>query len=109
MIIRPILAITPLALALAGCGGQSSSPSSATACNSVKWPQRVPDVVGANASDALTGALLCFNVTAAIAPDGHDILTDPANSAYKWKIASVSPARGTVSESEAITLRVKQG
>ncbi|WP_439676774.1 hypothetical protein [Embleya sp. MST-111070] len=65
-----------------------------TACYGQQWPQAVPNVVG---KDLSTGAdpLLCFEVAAATAPDGHDVMKDAANIAYQWTVKSMEPAAGT--------------
>ncbi|MFE9404960.1 hypothetical protein ACFYNY_25005 [Streptomyces sp. NPDC006530] len=99
-------------LLLAGCG---SSPepvpaktvgvaSPGTACTGKKWPQSVPPVMGTPLADAIDGPLLCFNITAAVAPDGHDALQDPANDT-DWIVTGTKPAAGTnVTEDQPVTL-----
>jgi hypothetical protein len=75
-------------------------------CNGLSWPQAVPvRLVGANLSDA-ANALGCFTFTA-IAPDGHNVLNDPANQVGNWAVTSVSPAVGTpVGKDTNVTLHV---
>ena len=98
---RPIP--TPLPLTHAPSG--PSLPASG--CTGLTWPQPIPrDLIGAGAEQAIDDALLCFTVEA-IAPDGHDIMTDPANDLTPWVITSVNPAPGTpVGEHDVITIHV---
>ncbi len=95
--------LTPLPVTHAPAG-PSLPPSG---CTGLTWPQPIPrDLIGASAKEAMTDALLCFTV-AAIAPDGHDIMTDPANDLTPWVITSVRPASGTpVGEHDVITIHV---
>ncbi|MFC0438744.1 hypothetical protein [Kutzneria buriramensis] len=83
--------------------GPSLPPSG---CTGLKWPQPVPaGLVGANLSDA-SNALMCFTVSA-IAPDGHDVMNDPANQAGQWVVTSVNPPAGTaVAANTTITMHV---
>jgi len=94
---------TPLPLTHAP-SGPSLPPSG---CTGLTWPQPIPrDLIGAGAKQAIDDALLCFTV-AAIAPDGHDIMTDPANDLTPWVIISVRPASGTpVGGHDVITIHV---
>jgi len=84
--------------------GPSLPPSG---CTGFTWPQPIPrDLIGTSAKQAIDDALLCFTV-AAIAPDGHDIMTDPANDLTPWVIISVRPASGTpVGGHDVITIHV---
>jgi hypothetical protein len=51
--------------------------------------------------------LICLNVAAVTAPDGHDVMNDPASQAYSWRITSMSPPPGTpVAETQPSTLTV---
>jgi len=95
--------LTPLPVTHAPSG--ASLPASG--CTGLTWPQPIPrDLIGASAKQAIDDALLCFTV-AAIAPDGHDIMTDPANDLTPWVITSVNPAPGTpVGEHDVITIHV---
>lgn len=95
-------------LPIAGCS--SSTPKAdgraTTACDNKTWPQPVPVVIGKPLTDAVDGPLLCFNITKATAPDGHDALQDPANDT-DWTVAGTTPAVGTlVAEKQSITLTV---
>jgi len=84
--------------------GPSVPPSG---CTGLTWPQPIPrDLIGASAKEVITDALLCFTV-AAIAPDGHDIMTDRANDLTPWVVTSVRPASGTpVGRDDVITIHV---
>jgi len=94
---------TPLPVTHAPAG-PSLPPSG---CTGLTWPQPIPrDLIGASAKQAMTDALVCFTV-AAIAPDGHDIGTDPANDLTPWIITTVRPASGTpVGRDDVITIHV---
>ncbi|MEU0940090.1 PASTA domain-containing protein [Embleya sp. NPDC005971] len=77
-----------------------------TACFGQQWPQPVPDVVGRDLSSG-TDPLLCYQVAAATAPDGHDVMQDPGNTARLWTITAMNPRAGTpVEPTTPITLTV---
>jgi hypothetical protein len=102
-----IVSIAAAVLLLTAC---SSAPKAdgrpATICDAKAWPQPVPVVAGKLLTDTVDGPLLCFNVTEATAPDGHDALQDPANDT-DWTITGVTPAAGTrVTEKQPIALTV---
>ncbi len=65
-----------------------------SAVTAFRW---IPNAVG-KALEFLDDdpVLICLNIAAAIAPDGHDADNDPARDAQWWKITSMSPPAGTV-------------
>jgi hypothetical protein len=77
-------------------------------CDAKKWPLPLPSAVGRKLDFLdVDPVLICLNVAAATAPDGHDTMNDPDNRAYGWRITSMSPAPGTpVAETQPITLTV---
>ncbi|MEV0090445.1 hypothetical protein [Streptomyces sp. NPDC050738] len=90
-----------------------STPTTGTVCSNTKWPQRIPDAAGRNLTDVTLGkpgdssALTCFNVTQAVAPDGHNVLDDAGDDVQAWTVKSSTPAAGTtVDEDTPITLRL---
>jgi hypothetical protein len=101
-------------LLLAGCAvnhAQGGSPitaptSDAQLCAAQSWPRPLPPVTGLDLTQADDGALTCFHRLRALAPDGHDVMTDqgPAASAA-WTINAMNPPAGTrVGPSDTITL-----
>ena len=87
-----------------------TAQTAAQACAAQAWPQPVPNVVGQNLSDAGGGVLTCFALARATAPDGHDVMNDPASEAYRWRIVSLSPPVGTlVALNTPIMLTLIQG
>ncbi|MFE9407752.1 hypothetical protein ACFYN0_02980 [Streptomyces sp. NPDC006704] len=104
-----VVLVAAASLILAGCssGPPKADGRPATACENKTWPQKIPAVVGKPLTDAVDGPLLCFNITRATAPDGHDALQDSTTDATQWIINSVTPAAGTrVTEHQAVTLTV---
>jgi hypothetical protein len=95
-------------LLLTGCSSQPKADGrAATACMGKTWPQQLPAVVGKPLTDAVSGPLLCFNITEAASPDGHKALNDSTTQAADWTITGITPAAGTsVTEKQAITLTV---
>lgn len=102
------------ALLLAGCAvnhAQGGSPitaptSDAQLCAAQPRPRPLPPVTGLDLTQAADGALSCFDRLRALAPDGHDVMTDqgPAPSAA-WTINAMNPPAGTrVGPSDTITL-----
>lgn len=90
---------------------QTPSPSApaltdAEICNAQSWPRPVPAVDGQILAQALRGSLACFNVTAATAPDGHDVRQSPSGDVTAWRITSISPASGRpIGKTDPVTLR----
>ncbi|MFE9558951.1 hypothetical protein ACFYMW_30665 [Streptomyces sp. NPDC006692] len=79
----------------------------ATACDAKTWPQPIPAVIGKPLVDAVSGPLLCFDITTATAPDGHNALDDSTTDAARWTISKTTPASGThVTEHQAVTLQL---
>ncbi|MET7776308.1 hypothetical protein ABZU94_10475 [Streptomyces mirabilis] len=103
---------------LAACGSttpaKTSKPSPSYAADSVTarchaqhWPQSMPDVTGKR-FDPLGKDLQCFDNITALAPDGHDVMNDPANETAVWIVTSSRPGRGAqVSLSTRITLELR--
>lgn len=77
-------------------------------CDAMPWPLPLRETVGQTVNVFTDDpVLICLNVAAATAPDGHDVQNDPAMAAYHWRITSMSPPAGTlVPETQAITLKV---
>jgi hypothetical protein len=49
-------------------------------CDAKKWPLPLPVAVGKNLEFLDDDpVLICLNVAAATAPDGHDVMNDPAS------------------------------
>ncbi|QSE86574.1 hypothetical protein [Rhodococcus koreensis] len=78
-------------------------------CDREPWPLQLPDVQGLDFNTASTDTLFCFNLTVATAPDGHDVMNDPANSTYEWFISNESPQPGTpMDRSTPVTLQLRR-
>ncbi|MFD7539885.1 hypothetical protein [Streptomyces sp. NPDC059819] len=95
-------------LLLTGCNDSQPKADGrpGTACDAKTWPQHIPDVIGTPLTDVVDGPLLCFNITEAAAPDGHDTLQDPTADT-DWIITGSEPAAGTpVTKDQPITLTV---
>jgi hypothetical protein len=102
------------ALLLAGCAvnhAQGRSPitaptSDAQLCAVQSWPRPLPAVTGLDLTQAADGALTCFDRLRALAPDGHDVMTDHGRAASAgWTITAMTPPAGTrVGHSDTITL-----
>lgn len=77
-------------------------------CKAMHWPMPLPPTVGYNLEHLDKDTILtCFDNITASAPDGHDVMNDPVNWAYTWKITSMSPPAGTmVLMHQLITLTV---
>jgi hypothetical protein len=73
----------------------SYAPGSIEArCRALHWPQRMPDVSNQEL-DPLSKQLRCFDNLNALAPDGHDVMDDPANEAHRWTVATSRPGADT--------------
>ncbi|WP_037626225.1 hypothetical protein [Streptomyces aureus] len=116
-----IVAVTVLlASVLGACGSaaQTESPKSSPSyaadsvdarCRAQDWPQPMPDLQG-QPFDPLGADLKCFGDIQAIAPDGHDVMTDPGSGLGAWTVASSSPGPGVkVGITASITLRLRRG
>jgi hypothetical protein len=77
-------------------------------CDAELWPLPLNNVVGESLDTIdYDPVLTCLDVAAATAPDGHNVMNDPANQADGWQITSMSPPAGTpVTETQTITLTV---
>ncbi|MEU8906985.1 hypothetical protein [Streptomyces mirabilis] len=77
-------------------------------CHAQHWPQPMPDVAG-KPFDPLSKDLQCFDDITALAPDGHDVMNDPANeTGGAWTVTSSRPGRGAhVGLSSRITLELR--
>jgi Protein of unknown function (DUF3761) len=95
-----------LPAAVAATTAPSSTPTTDDGCTTASWPQAIPAGVVGQSADAVTGGdLKCYDVIAALAPDGHDVLT--GTDAANWTVSRVSPAVGTsVGASAPVTLYV---
>ncbi|MFE2724088.1 hypothetical protein [Kitasatospora sp. NPDC059327] len=68
-------------------------------CPKQAWPQPIPArAVGNFVGYAMVGELDCFNVTKALAPDGHDVLDDDLSVTQKFVIVKITPDVGTMVE-----------
>ncbi|MEU4086800.1 hypothetical protein [Streptomyces aureus] len=112
-------AATMLAGVLTACGTDSgsgagtASPSAAAAgsiyarCQAQEWPRPMPDLEG-RPFDPLGKDLMCFNHIEAMAPDGHDVMGDPANGLDAWTVKSSDPGPGAkVRMTTPITLQLR--
>lgn len=61
------------------------------------WPMPLPPTVGWSINHLSNDSILqCFDNVVAIAPDGHDVMNDPARDAYMWKVTTMTPQSGTM-------------
>ncbi|MFF8769073.1 hypothetical protein [Kitasatospora sp. NPDC015120] len=78
----------------------SSSPSvdaRSVPCPKQAWPQPIPaQAIGNFLNYAMVGELDCFNVTKALAPDGHDVLDDDLSVSRTFVIVKITPDAGTM-------------
>ncbi|MEU2952339.1 hypothetical protein AB0M94_01775 [Streptomyces xanthochromogenes] len=113
---RTIVIVLAAGMLLAGCSSSGPAPAktadttgvagSSSPCAGKKWPQPVPAVSGMALSDAVSGTLLCFHITEAVAPDGHDALQDPVDET-DWVITGSKPGAGTaVTQDQPVTLTI---
>jgi hypothetical protein len=72
------------------------------------WPMPLPPTVGWSLMHMTNDSILTrFDNVTAIAPDGHDAQNDPVQSAYTWKVTSMTPAARTiVMMNQKISLKV---
>ncbi|MFD5521803.1 hypothetical protein [Streptomyces sp. NPDC127066] len=91
------------------------SPSYAAAdsvnarCRAQEWPQPLPDVEG-RPFDPFGKDLVCFDNIEAVAPDGHDVMTDPGSGLGAWTVVSSTPGPGAkVRIATPITLELRRG
>ncbi|MGW3917242.1 PASTA domain-containing protein [Streptomyces sp. NPDC005070] len=116
-----IVAVTALLVPVLGaCSsasqskGSQSSPAYAAdsvnaRCRAQEWPQPMPDVQG-QPFDPLGKDLMCFDNIEAMAPDGHDVMTDPGSGLGAWTVVSSSPGPGAkVRITTPITLELRRG
>ncbi|WP_339133690.1 hypothetical protein WJM95_30900 [Streptomyces sp. f51] len=116
-----IVAVTALLMSvLAGCSSTSQSNASTSSpavaadsinarCQAQDWPQPMPDIEG-QPFDPLGKDLKCFGNIQAVAPDGHDVMTDPGGGLGAWTVVSSTPAPGAkVRITTPITLELRRG
>jgi hypothetical protein len=66
-------------------------------CKAMHWPLPLPPTVGWSLMHMTNDSILtCFDNVVAIAPDGHDAQNDPVQSAFSWKVTSMTPPAGTM-------------
>ncbi|KDN85666.1 hypothetical protein KCH_25750 [Kitasatospora cheerisanensis KCTC 2395] len=66
-------------------------------CPKRVWPQPIPArAIGNKAMFSVMSELDCFNVTKAVAPDGHDILDDDLSVSRDYIIVKITPDVGTM-------------
>lgn len=89
-----------------GTVGKGAPTTSEQLCNAQAWPRPLPQVVGLVFSQATSGALICFDNVAAMAPDGHNVMSDRGPTG-PWRITATSPASGTpVGRADQVTLQL---
>ncbi|MFF2618302.1 hypothetical protein [Kitasatospora sp. NPDC058046] len=87
----------PVANAAAPAVSSPSTDSPAVPCAKQAWPQPIPaSAIGNSLMHAMVGELDCFNVTKAVAPDGHDALDDDLSVSRAYVIVKVTPDVGSV-------------
>ncbi|WP_216900352.1 hypothetical protein [Nocardia alni] len=114
------------ALACGACGSHGATapaPSSTTApstsaaaapaqggaqqCQTVSWPQRLPDFRGKSLGDTVVGPALCYDIAKITAADGTDVMHNPTAMTKSWTVTGESPAPGTqVTAETPIALKV---
>ncbi|MGV9425997.1 hypothetical protein ACWDO7_17140 [Streptomyces sp. NPDC003656] len=109
--------------ALTGCSSNTGTPKAAkptpsyapdsihARCLAQHWPQPMPDLKDKR-FDPLGKALVCFDHLSAMAPDGHNVMDDPADDTTVWTVTSSSPAPGTrvrLSTHIRVNLRESEG
>ncbi|MET7988351.1 MULTISPECIES: hypothetical protein [unclassified Streptomyces] len=78
-------------------------------CKAQQWPQPMPDVEG-RTFEPLSKELMCFDNLEALAPDGHDVMTDAAGGLGAWIVVSSTPGPGAkVRPTTPITLELREG
>ncbi|KIQ66840.1 hypothetical protein TR51_05175 [Kitasatospora griseola] len=100
-----------LLASLCACGSASTAAAGAPAtpgsspsvderlipCPKRAWPQPIPArAIGNKAMFSVMSELDCFNVTKAVAPDGHDILDDDLSVSRDYIIVKITPDVGTM-------------
>jgi hypothetical protein len=71
------------------------------------WPVH-RRAIGQTLAWASASDLRCFNLGAAYAPSGRNIMNAPANAACRWRIVRISPAPGAlIRAGPALTLLLK--
>lgn len=107
---RTVMAVAGAAFLVAGCSTHRvvSAPAAPRAaepvtvaqlCDAQTWPRPVPDVVGRVLYQVKDGSLGCWDHIRAVAPDGHDPLSQPTRprdgEGKTYRISAVLPAVGT--------------
>ncbi|MFF2043555.1 hypothetical protein ACFVVX_24365 [Kitasatospora sp. NPDC058170] len=88
---------TTTAAAPATSAGSPSFDARSVPCPKRKWPQPIPTAaIGNGVGYSMVGELDCFNVTQAVAPDGHDVLDDDLSVSRKFIIVKITPDVGTM-------------
>ncbi|MFF2819437.1 hypothetical protein ACFVT9_28430 [Kitasatospora cineracea] len=106
--IMPTLLGVALTSVLCACGEApattaATTPSSSKSvddrevpCPKREWPQPIPArAIGNKVNYAMMSELDCFNVTKALAPDGHDVLDDDLSVSKDYIIVKITPGVGT--------------
>ncbi|MFJ7967756.1 hypothetical protein [Streptomyces sp. NPDC096324] len=104
---------------LTGCGADSAPQAGGASpsvnansvharCQAQEWPQPMPDVEG-RTFEPLGKDLMCFDNIEAVAPDGRDVMSDPASGLGAWTVKSSTPGPGTrVRITTPITLELEK-
>lgn len=91
-----------------GHAAPATDDNSGKQCDQMTWPQPLPGIDG-KYLDAIFNdpVLICLNLHAATAPDGHNVMNDAANHPDSWAITSITPPSGTmVPKSQIINMTV---
>jgi len=92
-----ILGVAAVVVAAISCAPTATAITGEEMCQAMHWPMPLPATTGWALTHLDSDSILsCLNNVVATAPDGHDVMNDPANSVYAWKIATMSPAAGTM-------------
>jgi hypothetical protein len=83
------------AAAAVGCAPVATAITGDEMCKTMHWPLPLPPTVGWSLMHMTNDSILtCFDNVVAIAPDGHDAQNVAAQSAFSWKVTSMTRLRG---------------
>jgi hypothetical protein len=102
-----IVAVAAMAAVMIGCAPAARAITGNEACDAMKWPMPLPPTVGWPLDHIDGDSILeCLDFSAT-APDGHDVMNDPARDAHTWRITGMSPPAGTlVARTQTINVTV---
>jgi hypothetical protein len=85
------------AAAAVGCAPVATAITGEEMCKAMHWALPLPPTVGWSLMPMTNDSILtCFDNGVAIASDGHDVQNDTVQSAFSWKVTSMSPPAGTM-------------